>query len=295
MGETLRAHSQRPTSPPTSGYVDMIPLSVFVTTYNNASTIGPCLASVAWADDVLVLDSFSNDDTVAIARSHGCRVMQHEFLGYGRQKQLALDNTRHDWVLFLDADEALSPELISELQELLEKPLEADGFEIPRQEQLFWTMCSRSTAMNHYLRLFDKSKTHFTTMPIHASPDIGGQTRRLVHPFYHFGEPDIHTKVEKINGYSTGLVADKVARKQHANPLILLIYPPLFFLKLYLLKRNFLNGWGGFITSVTGAFYVFLKYAKLYEYRQFERLGESQMPPNAPPHPRLHNTQHDPV
>jgi glycosyltransferase involved in cell wall biosynthesis len=273
----------------------MIPLSVFVTTYNNSRTIGACLESVRWADEVLVLDSFSNDDTVEIARSLGCRVLQHEFLGYGRQKQLALDSTAHDWVLFLDADEALSSALVTEIKLLLSTGCSADGYTIPRQEQLFWTMCSPGTAMNRYLRLFNKHKTRFSEMPVHAAPHTEGELAELEHPFYHFGEPDIHTKVDKINGYSTGLVTDKVARGQRGRPIIMVIYPPLFFLKLYLLKRNFLNGWGGLITSVCGAFYVFMKYAKLYEYRQFERLGESAMPPRAPRHPRFLEAPEKPV
>lgn len=273
----------------------MTPLSVFVTTFNNARTLGPCLDSVKWADDVLVLDSFSDDDTLAIARRHGCRIMQHEFLGYGRQKQLALDNTQHDWVLFLDADEALAPALVDELKRLMMEGPEADGYEIPRQEQLFWRMCSPATAMNHYLRLFNKHRTRFSTMPVHAAPELDGRRNRLKEPFYHFGEPDIHTKVDKINGYSTGLVAEKLARGKRPNPFLLLIYPPLFFIKLFVLKRNFVNGWGGFITSVVGAFYVFLKYAKLYEHRQLEQLGESAMPAGAPPHPRFLGKHEPPV
>jgi len=273
----------------------MTPLSVFVTTFNNARTLGPCLESVKWADEVLVLDSFSDDDTLAIARAHGCRIMQHEFLGYGRQKQLALDNTRHDWVLFLDADEALAPELVEELRQLLATGPTVDGYEIPRQEQLFWTMCSRTTAMNHYLRLFNKHRARFSSMPVHAAPELDGRSLELVNPFYHFGEPDIHTKVEKINAYSTGLVEDKLARGKKPNPFLLIVYPPLFFFKLFILKRNFVNGWGGFITSFIGAFYVFLKYAKLYEHQRFERLGESAMPAGAPPHPRFLQTQKPPV
>ena len=143
------------------------------------------------------------------------------------------------------------------------------------------------------LRLFNKHRTRFSAMPVHAAPELDGRAARLEHPFYHFGEPDIHTKVEKINAYSTGLLSDKLGRGKRANVLLLIVYPPLFFFKLFVLKRNFLNGWGGFITSVIGAFYVFLKYAKLFEHEQFERHGESKMPAGAPPHPRFLE-RHDP-
>jgi len=265
-------------------------LSAFVTTYNNARTLPACLASLQWADEVLVLDSYSSDATVEIARSYGCIIHQHEFLGYGRQKQLALDKTRHDWVLFLDADEVLPEALCMEIKTLLEREPVADGYLIARQEQLFWRMCSPATAMNHYLRLFNKHKTRFSNMPVHAAPHTTGRTQKLGSPFYHFGESDIHTKVEKINAYSSGLVEEKISRGRTPGCWILLFYPPWFFIRLYLLKRNFLNGWGGFITSVCGAFYVFLKYAKVYEQQQLDRFGAQHMPVGAPPHPRLEKT-----
>ena len=94
-------------------------LSVFVTTFNNARTLDACLGSVAWADQIVVLDSFSTDSTCDIARRHGCELYQHEFLGYGPQKQMALEKTRNEWVLLLDADEMLSEPLAAEIQQLL--------------------------------------------------------------------------------------------------------------------------------------------------------------------------------
>lgn len=269
-------------------------LSVFVTTYNNARTLPACLESLKWADEVLVLDSYSTDATVEIAQSYGCVVHQHAFLGYGRQKQLALDKTRYDWVLFLDADEALSEALCLEIQSLLVREPPADAYLIARQEQLFWRMCSPATAMNHYLRLFNKHKTHFSNMPVHAAPHTTGSTEKLKAAFYHFGEPDLHTKVAKINAYSSGLVQDKLSTGRTPGNWILLIYPPWFFFRLYLLKRNYLNGWGGFMTSVCGAFYVFLKYAKVYEYRQFDCYGDSQFPVGSPPHPRVEKNSFTP-
>ncbi len=264
----------------------MTKLSTFITTYNNELTLASCLDSVKWTDEIVVLDSYSNDRTVEIAEQYGCRVVQHEFLGYGPQKQLALEHTRYDWVLLLDADEQLSPALQQEIQTLMAGEPDADGYELPRQEQLFWRMCSPKARLNGFLRLFDKRKGHVSDMPIHAAPKVKGRLARLQHPFYHFGERTIHTKVEKINMYSTGLVADKVRKGKRAMPwLMLIFYPPLAFLRLYLFKRNFINGWSGFITSVVGAFYVFLKYAKLYEHEQFQRYGNRLLPPGAPPVP----------
>lgn len=251
-----------------SRVADMQQLSVFVTTLNNAGTLDACLSSVAWADEIVLLDSFSQDDTLAIANRHGCRVFQQEFRGYGPQKQDALEHTSHRWVLLLDADEALTEQGQRTVRELLAAGPAADGYALPRVEQMFWRMPHRHARMNYYLRLFDKTRGRVSDMPIHAAPEVDGRVEKLDAPFVHYGEPDIHTKVAKINAYSTGLVADKQAKGRSPNPWIMVFYPPLFFVRLYFFKRNFLNGWAGFIASVVSAFYAFLKYAKLYEASQ---------------------------
>ena len=262
--------------------MSMEKLSVCITTFNNERTLGACLEAVKWADEIVVLDSYSSDKTLEIAARYPCRISQHAFMGYGKQKQMAIDTATHRWILLLDADEALSPELQIEIRELMQAGPQADGYELPRQEQLFWRMISPRTRMNYFLRLFDKTKGRMSDMPVHAAPTLQGTMKRLSGFFYHYGEIDIHDRINKINGYSTGLVADKVAKGRTPNPWIMVFYPPLFFLRIYFFKRNFLNGWAGFITSVTGAFYVFLKYAKLYEHHQIARYGNSLLPEGAP-------------
>lgn len=260
-------------------------LSVFVTTFNNARTIGACLKSVAWADEIVVLDSFSTDSTLEIASGFGCRIFQHEFLGYGPQKQLALEKTTHEWVLLLDADEVLTPELGAEIRAKLAAAPKLDGYTMPRNEQLFWRMMAPGTRMNRYLRLFRRAKGRITTMPVHAAPIVEGRIGRLEGAFWHFGETDIHTKVAKMNAYSSGLVQYKLDMGSRARPWIALLYPPVFFLRLYIYKRMFLCGWAGLFTCVVSSFYAFLKYAKLFEYRQFERYGQALLPEEAPPAP----------
>lgn len=247
------------------------PLSVFVTTFNNARTLERCLASVDFADEIVVLDSFSSDESPDIARRHGARTKQAQFAGYGPQKQAALELTRHRWVLLLDADEYLTEEARQAVQALMRKGPEADGYRLPRIEQMFWRLQSRRSRLNDFLRLFDKTRGHFSSMPVHAAPQVAGRVERLEAPIVHLGEVDIHTKVDKINHYSTGLVQDKLDRQQRFVRTRMLLYPPFSFLRAFVFKRQFLNGWAGFIASVTGAFYAFLKYAKLYEARQGQR------------------------
>lgn len=257
-------------------------LSAFITTLNNARTLPICLESVKWADEIIVLDSYSSDETLQIAEGYGAQIFQQKFLGYGPQKQSAMEKTSHRWALLLDADEALSPELQEEIQKLLKRGPACDGYELLRQEQMFWQMASTRSRLNGFLRLFDKTRAYISDMPIHAAPKVDGKIGRLNAPFYHFGEIDIHTKVDKINHYSTGLVADKIAKGKKASPWTMIFYPPLFFLRIYFLKRNFLNGWAGFIASATMAFYAFLKYAKVFEFYQKRKHGAGLLPDCAP-------------
>lgn len=269
-------------------------LSVIITTFNNARTLPYCLESVKWADEIVVLDSFSTDDTLKIAEQYGCRTLQHMFMGYGRQKQMALEHATHPWVLLLDADEALSPEAQQEVRELLEGVPACDGYTIPRLEQQFWRMCHPKVRINRFLRLFQREKTHFSEMPVHAAPQVQGRIGKLSAVFYHFGDTDIHLKVARVNSYSSGLVRDKLGKRQGGERWRMVLYPPFFFIRSFIFKRNCLNGWAGFITSVSGAFYVFLKYAKLYEYRQFQKYGTSLLPPGAPVPPMLDKERDQP-
>ena len=257
-------------------------LSVFIITFNCARTLGACLESVKWADEIVMLDSASTDGTLELAEKYGCHVYQTDFLGYGKTKQLAIDKTRNNWVLHVDADEMLSPALQEEIQGLLKSGPPANGYLIPRLDQLFWEMNHPGARLNSQLKLFDKRHGRMNDMAVHSDPEVDGKVEKLKNVFYHFSEVDIHTKVDKINAYSTGIVADKLAKGQRPSPWILVFYPPLVFFQQFILQRNFLSGWAGFIGSVTGAFYAFLRYAKLYEHYRFEEPWASRLPEGAP-------------
>jgi len=243
------------------------PLSVFVTTLDNAATLDRCLQSVAWAEERVVLDSGSRDGTEAIAARHGARWFVEPFKGYGPQKASAMAKTTHRWVLLLDADEALTGESRAAIEQALQAPRVA-GFTLPRREQLFWRWQHARARHNPMLRLFDRTRASFSGDAIHAAPEVDGPVAALAPPFLHFGEPDIATKVSKVNHYSSGMVAGKAERGTRAVLLRMLVQPPWHFFRSYVLKRKFLSGWAGFIGCAVDAFYVFLKYAKLYESRQ---------------------------
>lgn len=253
------------------------PLSAVVTTLDNAATLDACLASLRFCDEIIVLDSGSHDDTEAIARRYGARWQVQAFAGYGPQKQAAIDLATHDWVLLLDADERLSVRAQARIEAELQMP-RADGYRLPRREWLFWRWLHPRARHNWHLRLFRRSRGRLNTVPVHAAPEVAGRVRDLDAPFLHYGEPDIACRANKINRYSSGLVAYKVQRDTRLVGLRMLIQPSLAFLKLWLLKRYFLNGWAGFIAARMQAYYTFLKYAKLHEARR-KAVSTGPVPP----------------
>jgi glycosyltransferase involved in cell wall biosynthesis len=245
-------------------------LSGVVTTFNNAATLDDCLASLSGCDDLVVLDSHSTDATRDIAARHGARVFVEDFKGYGPQKQSAVDKAAHDWVLLLDADERLAPGAADAIARALREPA-VQGFRLPRHEWLFWRWPHAGTRPNWQLRLFRRSAGGLNAVPVHAAPEVRGRVVDLDAPFLHYGEPEIAVRVDKVNRYSSGLVEHRRARKPRAVGLRMVLYPALVFLRFYLGKRYFLNGWAGFIAARVQGFYAFLKLAKQMEAARKER------------------------
>ena len=246
-------------------------LSGVVTTLDNAATLEACLSSLAFCDEIVLLDSGSSDATLEIARRHGAHVAMQPFAGYGPQKQAAIERASGEWILLLDADEHLTDEGRLAIERELSAP-RADGYRLPRQEWLFWCWPHPGTRPNWQLRLFRKAHGRMNDVPVHAAPEVAGRVLDLDAPFRHYGEPRLADRVDKVNRYSSGLVAHKRGKRPRFMALRLLIYPGLAFLKLYLGKRYFLNGWAGYFAARTQAFYAFLKYAKVLEARRQDAL-----------------------
>jgi len=252
-------------------------LSGVVTTLDNAATLEQCLASLAFCDEIVVLDSGSTDATLDIAQRHGARVSRQPFAGYGPQKQSAIDQAQGEWILLLDADEHVTPEGCDAIASELTAP-RADGYRLPRQEWLFWRWPNPSTRANWQLRLFRKAAGRMNAVPVHAAPEVAGRVIDLQAPFRHYGEPRLADRVEKVNRYSTGLVAHKRGKPPAFMAARLLFYPAFAFFKLYVGKRYFLNGWAGYFAARTQAFYALLKYAKVLEAQRRETAGLDPQP-----------------
>jgi len=245
-------------------------LSVVVTTLNNADTLDACLRSVAWADDIVVLDSGSSDATLAIAAHYGARIHAQPFAGYSAQKQAAIDLARHRWVLLLDSDESLPATSAAVLRQVLQAPRHA-GYQLWRREWQFWRWQSPRTRLNHYVRLFNRERARMSGYEVHESVLVDGSIGVLDLIIDHYGEPDIAGRTHKANRYSSMQVSDLAERKVSWLRLRMVAYPAAAFLRYYLLRGHYRSGWAGFIAARIHAFYAFLKYAKLYERRQRER------------------------
>lgn len=240
-------------------------LSVVIITKNEASNLGRCLASVAWADDIVVLDSGSTDRTMEIAREHGARVLETPWLGFGKTKQLAVDAATHDWVFSIDADEVVTERLRREMGVILEKPRK-QGYRISRRSYYLGRLIRfsgwRSDAP---LRLFNRLHGRFNEKIVHESVEMASKAGLIKAHMLHYTFPTISTHLAKIDNYS-GLGAKQLLDKgKKVNLVSACFHGVVKFIKMYLLKLGFLDGKEGFVLAVISSFGVSLKYLRLWE------------------------------
>lgn len=252
-------------------------LSVCLTTFNSEGTIRPCIESVLWADEIVVLDSCSTDSTRDILAEYPCKVIVQPWLGYAAQKQLSLNIAEHDWVFLLDSDEVLSTELQKSVRNILAGEPQASGYEFPRREQLFWQMIHPGTRHNYFMRLFNRKRGMMNDVPIHSAFTVDGPVERVEAPLFHFSEASISVKVKKLNDWTDEISLSRFEKGKCRSPWALLFYPLFVFLKTYFFKRQFGNGWSGFIGSVCMAFYAFMKDAKGYEHARRAQLSNADL------------------
>lgn len=243
-------------------------LSLAIICLNEEANIERCIRSVPFADEVVVLDSGSTDATVQIAKSLGAKVHVEEWLGFRDMKRRATDLCRHEWILSLDADEALSPEAAREIEELLASPKlgSATGFELPR---LTWNLGRWIRHGGWYpdrqLRLYDRRQSRWEGGE-HVHERVRSRiTQQLSHPIQHWPFASLSSQIETNNRYSS-LGASELVRKEKKFSVFKLVFKPISkFLETYIAKAGFLDGLPGFIISVGASYSVFLKFAKLWE------------------------------
>jgi glycosyltransferase involved in cell wall biosynthesis len=239
-------------------------ISLVVIARNEESLIGQCLQSARFCDELVLVDSFSTDGTVDVAKAHGAKVFSRNFQGYIDQKQFALEQATGDWVLSLDADEQATFELQREILAQLESE-PADGYEIRRILYHLGHYYTRAIYPDYHLRLFRRMKASFGGREPHAKVVLNGSVARLKSPILHFSYRDIADHVATMNRLSSQ--AANAAENGALIPLKMIANPAWRFFNFYVLRGGFRDGGRGLYASMAAAFYVFLKYAKIYESR----------------------------
>lgn len=242
-------------------------ISVCMITFNNARTVEQSLASIKdWADEIIVVDSFSTDATPEIVRRYTDNFEQRTWPGFRDQYNYCIAKARNDWVVFIDADEVIPPELAAEIQARPRSDsARYDGYIAHRRTFYLgrWIMHG-GWVPDYEIRLFRKSRGAFEGA-LHANVKVRGHVGELQHFYQHYNYRDIADQIDTINRYSETAAQDMLAEGRRFSAFDLLLRPPARFLKEYILKRGFADGMPGLVIAVSTMYYVFIKYAKLWE------------------------------
>lgn len=243
-------------------------LSVILITCNEAHNLRRALESVKFADEIIVNDSGSTDGTLDIAREYRCKIIQSEFSGFGAAKQIALKQATGDWVLSIDADEEIEPSLQKAIRATV-GTADFDGYYLNRKSQFLGRWITHSGWYpDPIIRLFRRNKAMFTPDKVHERAQVEGMVGRLEGDILHYTDPNIAHYLDKLNRYtslSAGILSDS---ERAFHPLQLVVKPPAAFIKMYILKRGFLDGIPGLLLALLSSFHVLCKYAKLWELKQ---------------------------
>jgi (heptosyl)LPS beta-1,4-glucosyltransferase len=278
-----------------------VKLTVTVITRNEAANIAGALESVTWADEIVVVDSRSSDETVEIARRYATRVETRDWEGYSAQRNFAAEVASNDWILALDADERVPPALAAEIQQIMRDGPTAHGYRMPRVSYYLGRWIKGTDWYPDYqMRLYDRRFGRFNARKVHESVELlEGKPGTLRSDLQHHPYRDISDHVTSIDHYTTLAAEEWFAAGRRTNPLDVVLHPPAAFLRNYVIRRGFRDGTAGFLISVLNSYYVFLKILKLWELqyglhppgqpaagttrrRKFERLPNADRAPAAP-------------
>lgn len=251
-------------------------ISACVITHNEESKIERCLKSIQWCHEIIVVDSFSGDRTVDICRRYTQRVYQHEWLGYIGQRNLIREMANCPWVLFLDADEEISPALRSEIeQELAEAGQGIAGYQFPRQVYYLGKWIRHGEWYPDIkLRLFKKDLGFSAGQEPHDHVVVNGPCKTLKSPLWHYTYDDMFDHLNTMNRFS-GISARAKYRENSRFRWVDFIFRPIWrFFKGYVLKLGILDGRRGFLIALISSFGVAMKYSKIWEIELAERLNK---------------------
>jgi glycosyltransferase involved in cell wall biosynthesis len=243
-------------------------LSVVIITLNEEAKVKDCLESVAWADEIIVVDSFSKDNTVEIVKNYTDKIYQRKFAGFGEQKNFALSKTSGDWILSIDADERVTSELQEEIKRTLANP-RACGYYMPRKSYFSNRWIKHCGWWPDYvLRLFRRDCGCFSGRLVHEGVKVDGPTARLKNPLEHRPFFSVSDLIKKADTYSTLGAQVMVAEGKRCSCCSALTHSAFGFFKTYLLKLGILDGWRGLAIAYSNAVGVFYRYMKCVEMKE---------------------------
>ncbi|MGQ1945598.1 glycosyltransferase family 2 protein [Geofilum sp. OHC36d9] len=241
-------------------------LSVVIITKNNESIIEKCLQSVAWADEIVVIDSGSTDNTIGICNKYKCKVIKSDWLGFGRTKQLAVEHASHNWIFSIDSDEVCTKKLKEEIIQIINNENVVSGYRIKRQTYYLDKPIRYCGWQNDYpLRLFRRDKGTFNSNEIHEFVELEGEIKTIPSLLLHYSFPTISSHFEKMNKYSSLSAKVSFEKNKQSSLLSALLKGSFKFFKMYILQLGFMDGMTGLILSKNSAFGVYMKYIKIYE------------------------------
>ncbi len=241
----------------------MVKISATIVTLNEERNIARAIESLRCCEEILVVDSGSTDRTVVLAKQRGARVMKHAWQGYARQKNWAAEQAANDWVLSVDADEALGEELEAEILTLKSAGFGFDGYSMPRLAQYLGKWIRHSGWYpDRKVRLYDRRKARWTGEYVHETVRVDGQVGELQANLLHFTCDSLSAHLRTLDGYTTLAAQELIAQGRSRPAYRLAVDPAWTFVRSYLWQRGFLDGYEGFTIAYMAALYTFLKYAK---------------------------------
>lgn len=241
-------------------------LSACIITFNEAERIEECLRSLSFCDELVVVDAHSTDATRALAAGLGARVIERDWPGYRSQKQFAVDAARHEWVLCLDADERVSPELRAQITALRQRGFaDAAGYSVPRITDYFGRFLRHGNAYpDRLVRLFDRRRGGWSGLEIHENTRVSGRIRRLHGLLEHYPYRSLGEHLGRMQRYADLMARALHARGRRCGLLRVIVNPQWRFVRGYLLRLGFLDGWRGLVFALIESGYVRRKYLALY-------------------------------
>lgn len=260
----------------------IIKLSAVIITFNEEKQIRQCLESVSWVEEIVVVDSFSNDATVEIAKNYTDRIFQNEFKGHIEQKNYALSLSRGGWILAIDADEIVSEDLKNEIHQVIKTPSSYDGYFIKRENHYLGKRINHSGWNPDYkLRLFKKGSGVWGGTNPHDSIILKGKSGYLKSPVIHFSYNNLSEHFSQIDFFTSISASEYFKDKRKCSFYHLLFLPFITLIKKLIFQGAFLDGARGIIISASTVFYQFLKYAKLWELNENDASGrKTENPPH---------------